>query len=106
MDYKELIEQLRDENNCNVLDYIGDAATAIETMLKATSMGKPTNPHPKGTLIWSVMEGDWADLDAAQIAEVLGTSSNIVHAMISRIKRETGYFVPHIRRKAGRKADE
>lgn len=73
---------------------------------KETSMGKPTNPYPKGTLIWSVMEGDWADLDAAQIAEVLGTSSNIVHAMISRIKRETGYFVPHIRRKAGRKADE
>lgn len=33
MDCKELIEQLRDENNCNVLDYIEDAATAIETLL-------------------------------------------------------------------------
>lgn len=33
MDYKELIEQLRDENNCDVLDYIDDAATAIETLL-------------------------------------------------------------------------
>lgn len=36
MDYEkliELIEQLRDENNCDVLDYIDDAATAIETLL-------------------------------------------------------------------------
>lgn len=33
MNYKKLIEQLRDENNCDVLDYIDDAATAIETLL-------------------------------------------------------------------------
>lgn len=33
MDYKELIRLLRDESNCDVLDYIEDAATAIETLL-------------------------------------------------------------------------
>lgn len=33
MDYKELIETLRDESNCDVLDYIEDAAAAIETLL-------------------------------------------------------------------------
>ena len=30
--YKELIAQLRDENNCNVLDYVDDAANAIENL--------------------------------------------------------------------------
>lgn len=33
MDYKELIRLLRDESNCDVLDYIDDAATAIETLM-------------------------------------------------------------------------
>ena len=32
MDYKELIDALRDEDNCDVLDYIDDAAEAIETL--------------------------------------------------------------------------
>lgn len=34
MDYKELIELLREKNNCDVLDYVDDAATAIETLLE------------------------------------------------------------------------
>lgn len=34
MDYKELLEQLTDEDNCNVLDYIDDAATAITELLE------------------------------------------------------------------------
>lgn len=33
MDYKELIDILRDENNPNVLDYIDDAVTAINDLL-------------------------------------------------------------------------
>lgn len=33
MNYQKLIEVLQDENNCNVLDYIEDAATAIKTLL-------------------------------------------------------------------------
>lgn len=34
MDYRELLEQLADEDNCDVLDYIGDAVTAIENLMK------------------------------------------------------------------------
>ena len=34
MDYKELLEQLTDEDNCNVLDYIDDAVTAITELLE------------------------------------------------------------------------
>lgn len=30
--YKELIERLRDPNNCNVLDDVDEAADAIETL--------------------------------------------------------------------------
>lgn len=37
MDYEKLIEQLRDENNCDVLDcvldYVKDTADAIEALL-------------------------------------------------------------------------
>ena len=32
MTTKELIAILRDDNNCNVLDYIGDAATRLEEL--------------------------------------------------------------------------
>ena len=35
---------------------------------------KPANPFRPGSLIWSVMEGDWSDLTPKQIGEVLGTS--------------------------------
>lgn len=31
-DYSELVEALRDEDNCNVLSYIDDAADAIEAL--------------------------------------------------------------------------
>lgn len=33
-DYEELVKALRDEDNCNVLDYIDDAADAIEELCK------------------------------------------------------------------------
>lgn len=33
-DYKNLIETLRNDNNCDVLDYVGDAADAIEELLE------------------------------------------------------------------------
>lgn len=38
-EYQELIRLLRDENNCNVLDYVDDAADAIEK-LEAKTMNK------------------------------------------------------------------
>lgn len=31
-DYTELVKALRDEDNCNILDYIDDAADAIEAL--------------------------------------------------------------------------
>lgn len=40
MDYKELIDILRDESNPNVLDYIDDAATAINDLLARAESAK------------------------------------------------------------------
>lgn len=58
-------------------------------------MKKPDNPYPKGPLIWSVMEGDWEDLTMEQIAEVMGSTYKAISSSITRIKKETGYRVPH-----------
>lgn len=60
-------------------------------------MDKPKNPYRKGSLIWSVMEGDWEDLTVRKIAEVLDSVPNTVYSTISRIKKETGYDVPHVK---------
>lgn len=60
-------------------------------------MDKPKNPYRKGTTVWSVMEGDWEDLNVRKIAEVLDVPLGTVSTAISRIKRETGYDVPHER---------
>lgn len=62
-------------------------------------MDKPENPYRKGSLIWSVMEGDWEDLTVSRIAEVLGTAPSSISVNIATIKKETGYIVP---RKGGR----
>lgn len=66
---------------------------------------KPKNPYRKGTIVWSLFEGDWSDLTAAQIADVLDTTRDCIHAALCRIKRETGYTVPHMteRKPAGGK---
>lgn len=64
---------------------------------------KPENPYRKGTLIWAVMEGDWEDLTIEQIADVMDSTKISVYSSIRRIKQETGYDVPHIGRKPGRK---
>lgn len=58
---------------------------------------KPENPYRKGSIIWSVMEGEWGDLTAHQIAEVLDTTRNTVYSMISKIRKDTGWAVPHKR---------
>lgn len=52
-----------------------------------------------GSLIWSVMEGDWSDLTPKQIGEVLGTSGRSVTVQIIKIRRITGYSVPHDQRR-------
>ncbi len=79
-------------------------------------MIKPENPYTKYlqndsgrkkiSVLWSVFEGDWADLTIPQIAEVLNTTPNCISAYICRIKRDTGYIVPYVKRKVGRKPDE
>ncbi len=62
----------------------------------------PENPYRRGSLIWSIMEGDWGDLTVSQIAEVMDCSRHTVVYYLSQIKRETGYAVPHTRQKNGR----
>ena len=45
----------------------------------------PANPYRKGSMIWSVMEGDWEDLTVDQIAEVLFTSPEVISRNIFRL---------------------
>lgn len=56
-------------------------------------MTKPQNPYQKGSMIWKLYEGDWADLTAAQIGEVLGTTRSRIHNMMYEIKRGTGWKI-------------
>ena len=58
-------------------------------------MTKPENPYRKGTILWNLMEGDWADLTAGQIAETLDTTRASIRSALYRIKMDTGYIVPH-----------
>lgn len=67
---------------------------------------KPTNPYKKGSTIWKVMEGDWEDLTVRQIAEVLDVKYSTVRTCITRIKRQTGYDVPHISEKECREKED
>lgn len=69
-------------------------------------MDKPKNPYRKGSLIWSVMEGDWEDLTVTQIAEVLGAMPNSISSNIAAIKRETGYDVPRASGRVRRRPNE
>lgn len=57
-------------------------------------MEKPDNPYRKGSVIWSIMEGDWEDLNAEQIGEVLLVTKEDVIRYMSKIKKGTGYIVP------------
>lgn len=67
---------------------------------------KPTNPYKKGSTIWKVMEGDWEGLTDRQIAEVLDVKNSTVRTCVTRIKRQTGYDVPHISEKERRGKEE
>lgn len=64
-------------------------------------MDKPRNPYRVGTRAWAVMEGDWEGLTVNQIAEVLDYSSPGIRSYLSKIKRDTGYIVPHQAAKGG-----
>lgn len=67
---------------------------------------KPPNPYQRGTILWSVYEGDWEDLTVRQIAEVLGCNRHTVDNYLSRIKRDTGYVVPRTPGRRGRAPED
>lgn len=66
---------------------------------------RPANPFRRGSVIWSVMEGGlqgefdglpgWADLTVMQIAEVLDITFQAASNALWRIRKKTGYAVPH-----------
>ena len=66
---------------------------------------RPVNPFRRGSVIWSVMEGGlqgefdglpgWADLTVAQIAEVMDVTATRVCEILYRVRKKTGYAVPH-----------
>ena len=56
-------------------------------------MTKPENKYKHGSIIWSVMEGDWEDLTVPEIAEILNTSPQTVLRAIQKIKKDTRYEV-------------
>ena len=56
-------------------------------------MTKPENKYRRGSIIWSVMEGDWEDLTVSEIAYVLNTNKAAIRDAIRRIRKETGYAI-------------
>ena len=65
-------------------------------------MSKVNNPFKPNTVAWKLLEDDWSDLTVRQIAEVLDVMSQTVYNAIRRVKKETGYEVPH---KAGERSE-
>ena len=69
------------------------------------SQNRPANPFRRGSVIWGVMEGGlqgefdglpgWADLTVSQIAKALDVTAANVSVYLCRIRKETGYTVPH-----------
>ena len=66
---------------------------------------KPENPFRKGSMCWALMEEDWSDLTVKQVAEVFGVGTGTVEAALTRIRRKTGYEVPLVRTRKGKKAE-
>lgn len=76
---------------------------------KEMGMIKPENPYTKYlqndrngkkiSVLWSVFEGDWEDLSTSQIAEVLDATPGTIKNYIRKIRKETGYQVPHAERR-------
>lgn len=62
-------------------------------------MEKPVNPYKHRSLTWALLEEDWSDLTANEIAEVFGTSRSTIYSCIRRIRVETGYEVQYVRQK-------
>ena len=68
--YKELIERLRDPNNCNVLDDVDEAANAIEAL--TAELAEERHRHDRlqdwdrglteqGEILKRLINGEWVD---------------------------------------------
>lgn len=53
------------------------------------------NPYRAKSLCHELYDGDFRNLLIEEIAERFKTTKGSVRSTINRIKRETGYFVPH-----------
>lgn len=75
-------------------------------------MTKPENPYfkrldnGKTSILWSLFEGEWEDLTVPQIAEVLDAMPATIYTYLKKIKKETGYRVPHADRRRAEYRDE
>ena len=58
-------------------------------------MAKVNNPFKPNTVAWKLLEDDWSDLTARQIAEVLDVQPLAVYRALQAVRKETGYEVPH-----------
>ena len=65
-------------------------------------MSKVNNPFKPNTVAWKLLEDNWSDLTARQIAEVLDVQPDTVYKAIRTIRKKTGYEVPH---KAGERSE-
>lgn len=78
-------------------------------------MLRPCNPYRKDTLRWSLMEGGlqgefdglpgWDDLTVKQIAEVFATTEKVIGSTITKIKQDTGFYIPYTHIPCGRPKD-
>lgn len=66
---------------------------------------KLNNPYRPGSLQWSLIEGEWADMTIEQISEALFCGVETTRSLMTKIKQKTGYTVQYKRQKR-RTADE
>lgn len=57
---------------------------------------KKRNQYKKGSIAWTLLNGDWSDLNVRQIAEVLGVETKKIYSTINNIRIRKGYEVPHV----------
>ena len=61
------------------------------------------NPYRPRSMLWALVEEDFSDLTAQQIAEVFDTSDKVVYQAMTRIRHETGYSVRFARKRKKRR---
>lgn len=62
-DYEELVKALRDEDNCNVLDYIDDAADAIEELCDGVKLYKEAYINEHDERIEEIKRHKWISVE-------------------------------------------